>query len=443
LKDIVSNLKKDQRYFRVIKSGLFSIAIRFLSILISFISIPLTLNYLGNERYGIWLTITSIISVLNFADLGLGVSLVNSISKAYANDSIIDAKKHISNIFFLLLFISIISIICYLFIYDYIFIFNDNSFSSINIRNETKFTLFSFIVITLFSLPFGIVQRIYEGYQIGYIFQKFLFIGSIIGFLFLFLFIKLELSLPYLTFAFLLPNLLASIIGGVNLILFHSKDLLPSFSLFHFEGAFFYLKTGLIFFLLQFFSFINLSTDNFIISNYSSLNNVTQFDLTKKLFSITLLFSFFITPLWPAFAEALEKKDFLWVKKKLYYSIIMILVLTFLCSLFFLIFYRYVFEFWIGSQFDLPLHFLISFFLFSLIANFGGIMSTFFSSNVFLKKQLIFIFLSTLSTLLLKIIFIKYFGLYYLIWANNISFVIFFVTPSLILVKLFFKKNII
>lgn len=443
LRDTLMSVKSDQRIIRVIKTGVSSVVIRIFSIFISFMSVPLTYNYLGNERYGIWLTITSFVSVLNFADFGLGVSLINSISKAYARDSVFEAKKEISNIFFILTIICVFSLFIYLQFSDNLILFDFSNFSSKNIVLETQRTLSVFIVITLLSLPLGIVQRIFEGYQEGFTYQKFLLIGTFASFIILFIFIKLQFSLPYLATALLLPNFAASILAGLYLFFFKSKHLLPSFKLFNIKSALINLKTGFIFFLLQIFSFINLSSDNFIISKFDLITNVPHFDLTKKLFSITLLLTYFITPLWPAFAEALEKKDFIWAKKYLYKTLKILLVVTSLISFVFMLFNKAIFKIWIGRDIDIPFHLLVSFFIFSLVANFGGVMSSFFSSNIFLKKQLVYIFLATFSTFILKIIFIKTLGSNYLIWANNISFFILFIIPSLSLTRNYFKKMIV
>jgi O-antigen/teichoic acid export membrane protein len=46
------------------------------------ISVPLTLTYLGSERYGMWMAISSIVALLAFADFGLGNGLVNAIAVA-------------------------------------------------------------------------------------------------------------------------------------------------------------------------------------------------------------------------------------------------------------------------------------------------------------------------------------------------------------------------
>lgn len=65
-----------------------------------FISVPLTLRYLGTERYGLWMTISSVIAVLGFSDLGLNNGLLNGISQANGTNDRELARRYVSSAFF-------------------------------------------------------------------------------------------------------------------------------------------------------------------------------------------------------------------------------------------------------------------------------------------------------------------------------------------------------
>ena len=60
--------RSQERYRRAALTMLSSLAARSVSILTVLISVPLTLGYLGVERYGLWMTISSVIAMLVFAD---------------------------------------------------------------------------------------------------------------------------------------------------------------------------------------------------------------------------------------------------------------------------------------------------------------------------------------------------------------------------------------
>lgn len=49
-------------------------------VLASLITVLLTYNYLGAERYGLWMVLILIIGMMGFADLGIGNGLVFTVS---------------------------------------------------------------------------------------------------------------------------------------------------------------------------------------------------------------------------------------------------------------------------------------------------------------------------------------------------------------------------
>src|ERR1700685_3295376 len=62
--------RSQDRYRRAFRTTIVSALSKIVTVLTSLISVPLTLHYLGVERYGLWMTISSLIACLSFADLG-------------------------------------------------------------------------------------------------------------------------------------------------------------------------------------------------------------------------------------------------------------------------------------------------------------------------------------------------------------------------------------
>ena len=60
-----------ERYRRAGITASSSFVAKALNILISFLSVPLTIHYLGSERYGVWLTISSLLTWMALTDFGL------------------------------------------------------------------------------------------------------------------------------------------------------------------------------------------------------------------------------------------------------------------------------------------------------------------------------------------------------------------------------------
>ena len=68
----IFNLKQgEKRSIKARKNILSLFGVKLVSVPISFIMVPLTLGYVNEETYGIWLTLSSIVAWINFFDIGI------------------------------------------------------------------------------------------------------------------------------------------------------------------------------------------------------------------------------------------------------------------------------------------------------------------------------------------------------------------------------------
>ena len=70
------------------------------SIIANFLLVPLTINYLDIENYGIWLTLISFIGWFSFFDIGLGNGLRNKFAEAKSFGNYKDAQAFVSTAYF-------------------------------------------------------------------------------------------------------------------------------------------------------------------------------------------------------------------------------------------------------------------------------------------------------------------------------------------------------
>src|SRR5689334_22756939 len=94
--------RAQERHRRVALSTLASVAAKIISVGTALISVPLALNYLGAERYGMWMTMSSLVAMLSFADFGIGNGVVNAVANAHGRDQIVEIRNYISSGFFVL-----------------------------------------------------------------------------------------------------------------------------------------------------------------------------------------------------------------------------------------------------------------------------------------------------------------------------------------------------
>ena len=95
-----------ERYRRAALTTFTSGVARAVTVITWLVTVRLTVHYLGTERYGLWMTITSLVAMMSFADLGIGNGLLNCITEAKGGDDRESVRKYVSSAFFLLLAIA-------------------------------------------------------------------------------------------------------------------------------------------------------------------------------------------------------------------------------------------------------------------------------------------------------------------------------------------------
>jgi O-antigen/teichoic acid export membrane protein len=92
-----------ERYRRAGITASSSFVTKALNVLISFLSVPLTVHYLGAERYGVWLTISSLLTWMSMTDFGLaGNALVNVLAEASGREDREGAQHYAASAFWAL-----------------------------------------------------------------------------------------------------------------------------------------------------------------------------------------------------------------------------------------------------------------------------------------------------------------------------------------------------
>jgi len=406
------------------------------------ITVPLTVNYLGAERYGLWMTISSVIALMSFADLGLGNGLVNAISHADGKGDTKEAQVAVSSTFFILLSVAFILFFIFLLTYPLIAwnkIFNAQTPIAIKESGPTMMVL---VITFLINMPLGIIQRIQVGYQEGYKYQIWLILGSLLSLAGLLISIFLKAGLPWLVLAFSSGPIIATIANGINLFAKRRLYLMPKLKYFDFHVSKKLFKVGLVFFILGLFTLIANSSDNLVIAHTLGVKSVAGYEIVKKIFMFSMLTQFVIEPLWPAFGEAIQTRDYNWAKKTLTKALIYSISVGAILTLPLLFFGRQIITFWVGKEFTPSWLLLLGFYIFIFLANYGCVMSTFLNSGKLIAKQIIMIGLAATSSIILKIYLSGMIGSSGIIWAKILSYGVFYVIPSYKLAFNYLNKKI-
>ena len=423
---------KNKMLRKIVLASSSAVIHRAVTLVTTLISIPLTLNYLGEERFAIWMIASSILSLMAFSDMGLGNALVNIISSSGTSHNKNDNNviTCISTTFVMLVMISIVGGLTYIAFEDHISwseIFNVSSDLAIK---ESSVVGLLVVSIFLISLPISLVQKVQTGLQNIHLNNLWLTLGSVLSLIGVLIAVSMKLGLPWLLFSILFGPVFANICNGAKLFFWDRRDLCPDPRKFSMRDLRKVAGTGLYFFLLQVSSLAANSLDNIVIAQVLGAKHVAVYAITKKLFVLVQLGQYLISPFWPIFNEALANNNYLWAKKTLTKIIILSIFLGLLSTLPILLFGDWILATWINSELHVPPFLFLGFFLWTILINYGGSMSVFMNGDLFIKRQLIIVVSASSSSLIFQILFCSFFGTSGVIYGVLVGHLLFFVYPT-------------
>lgn len=435
--------RSKERYRRVALTGIMSLVAKGVSVLTGLISVPLTLNYLGKERFGLWATISSIEILLVFADFGLGNGLLNAISEADGRNDEGNARQAVTSIFFILSGIAALILILFGIIYPFIpwpRVFNVVTPFAIR---ESGPAMAVFMFCFALNLPFGIVQRVQTGYQQGFVNNLWQMAGSIFSLIGVLIVIHFKLGLPWLVMAFCGISTLVTIINWVVQFGLIRKWLWPHWLDFQWSTGRNIAGKGVIFLGLTLFSLLGTSTDNIIVAQILGASAVATLAVMARLFLVAHLAENIFNPLWPAFGEALERGDIIWVQRAFKRSLFLSLGLGASVGLFMIFISRPVIAIWVGRDMLPSMSLVYSFAVWGLLASVSSVLVSLLNTSMFLNKQLLLGGIAATVSLILKIILTHALDISGVVWATVIGFGVFFILPGIILAvrQLFWIKQ--
>ncbi len=385
-------------------------AARVIGLLASLITVPLTFRYLGPERYGLWMVLISVISVMSFADLGIGNGLINAISEAYGKDDRHLAKEYITSAFVMLLgiaaFLALVGAVGYPFV-PWMRLFNVKSGAVAAEGAQAFLVLYCWFAL---SVPLGVIARAQAGLQQGYFPQIVGAFGSILSLLALLWVIALKGSLALLVFASTFGTIAATLVNGWILFREHPW-LVPAWHAYRANSAFKILKLGLLYFVLQCAFALAFTSDNIVIAQVLGAAAVAAYAVPQKLFSfVSMVVSVAITPLWPAYGEALARGDVTWVRRAFLGSLWLALAITVpACSLL-AVAGPWILRVVMGKSLHAPMSLLIVLAAWGVVSSVSVVLSIILNGAGVLKVQTIQAVCASVANLALSIILTRRLG---------------------------------
>ena len=302
-----------RRWKAILYAAISSAGAKAIAMACSLVQVPIALHFLGQEAFGLWMTLSSAVALMSFADLGIGVGVQNSVAEAYADSDLTRITRIFTTGFLLMAAIgagvfAVGALVCYGVNWTSLFRVKDSALAEL-VRPAL------FLVLGLFTagLPLNAFPRVATGLQLGWINGIAIALGSVLALCLVI--VASILKVPFLVFLAmaLLPPILVNLITG-GILFAHLKWRFtqrwsPDFSLTRPL-----MRQGIVFLIPQINTMILLTAPQLIISATLGVSAVTPYNLCQRLLNIvTQLTQMAIGPLWPAYTEARARGDWTWI----------------------------------------------------------------------------------------------------------------------------------
>ena len=377
-----------ERSIKAKQNILISFLIRGFSIAISIVLVPITINYVNPTKYGIWLTLSSIVAWFGFFDIGFGNGMRNRFAEAIANGEQQKARIYVSTTYAILSIIVLIVLLLFFAInplLDWSKILNTPP----EMADELK--LLALIVFVFFCLQFvlQLLTTVITANQQPAKASLFNLIGSIISLTVIFVLTKTTSgSLLYLGAVFSSAPVLVLAVSSFWLYRSTYREYAPSTKFVQFRYARNLMSLGLKFFVLQVAAVILYETSNIIIAQLFGPSQVTPYNIAYKYFSLVpMVLGIIMIPFWSAFTEAWVKQDLAWIKHTMRNLIYMWAGFTVLAVIM-LVFSDFVYGIWVGKAVEVSWSISIVMTAYVVINGWCGIFSQFLNGVGKIKLQL-------------------------------------------------------
>lgn len=430
-----------ERNRRAALTGAAGTTARVVQIGTSLITVPLTLKYLGNERFGLWMTISSVLAMATFADFGIGNGVLNGVAKSFGRDDIEGVRKVASSGFAVLSSIAILLMTGFIAVYRFVNWADFFRVTSLQARAEAGPALMVFAICFVLNISMDVVQRVQLGLQQGYRYGLWQLTGSIMGFIGVICGIWMHVSLPVLVIAIAGAPILATALNAIHFFGFVRPDLQPNPGFVSNESIAQIVRLGGLFFVLQVVVAVSYSADNFIIARTLGALNVPEYSIPQRMFSlIATMSSMLVAPFWPAYGEAVSRGDIGWVRRTLRNSLLVVLAGSSVASFVVLALSHPILRWWVGSRVHPPFVLLLGLTVWTIIGCCGDALAMFMNGAEVVGFQVVVASIFGLACVITKVMLIHRFGIVAVPWATIAAYSLLSAVPTAFYVPRLLKR---
>ncbi len=304
----------DHRYQRAALTTIVMVAFRISNIVIGLLTVPITLRYLGEDLFGIWMVLMSLVGILSFYDFGIGTGLRNILIECSAKDDLESPKIFIGNALFLLTVLALLMIVIVCTVLPFApwgdLIKCKDPTSLAEILPTAQAVLFMFAL----GLPISQLQQIANAYQRGYLGYLCLLFGRVFAFFFILWCVNDKQPLWVLAGGYVGIPFFVTLIGWLVFLrvapAYRPWPIYPRWDVIHrLFGIGFYV-------LVHHLSYAMIHTSGvLLIANTISSASTIAYSVTNQLLGVSnILTSSLLVGVSVAVGESWHRKEYHWVK---------------------------------------------------------------------------------------------------------------------------------
>lgn len=378
----------------------------------SFLVLPITIRYLGNEGYGLLTTISSVVAWLQFTNMGIGLGLQNALTEEYAKADTTAQRELVSTAVFALLGIgSCLALLgsAIFPIVNWLAVFPPTSG---RFTTEIPWAVLIVFIGFVSTIVLGFLIPLYAARQelhitsVQTVITSFCSLGALLGAVHLRVglsgIIVATIGVPALTqWSFALWTLF-----GRGL-----PDLRPRWSVVSRPAWQRIYKNGLSFLAVQICNIVYFQADAFLISHLLSTDQVTPYSVAQKVFiQTTGMFALVTGSLWGAYGHAKAQRDFVWIKRTHRKMVRVFLTFFGLVSVFMILFGHRLLSRWVGPEAAPPTLLIASVALYFCAREWTSLHAMLLNGLDVIRPQVTNIVITAVITLVLDVILIHHLG---------------------------------
>jgi O-antigen/teichoic acid export membrane protein len=417
--------ERERRSRSLMRGTAAAIVARAIGSLTGIITVPLTVRYLGAERYGAWMTISSVLIFLGFSDFGLAASLTNALGNAFGKDDREGARRYVTTALFALSVVAILLVLAGITFARPLARLIFPTVDPAVLDGEIIPALIIALSIFALNFPLMVTNRVLAAYQENATANLWIMASSVANLIGILVVIQFRGGLPLLVLGSAGSGLLINTISSIWLYGWHKPWLAPTRSAADLGFARELFFTSWKFFIISVGWLVNSQTDNLIIAHYLGPSQVTPYSVTFRLFAYaTLLQGLAAQSIWPAYTEALARKDFDWIKgiygKNLKWNLIIVIAIVCILA----ISGRTLIRLWAGEVAVPPFSMIVWMAMWNIILAYLFVAASFLQATNHITGLTLYGSVTAVLNIVLSILFVRSYGISGVIAATVIAYTV-------------------